>query len=119
MRTLVAIAALLGAACIPEEGPLMEPGDDCLHCHGGGEEDARSWTVAGTWGGQGNQVFIRDAQGKSFTLHTNQVGNFYTAEPLAFPLEVAVNGASMPGGVAAAEASCNRCHGNGPGSGGD
>jgi hypothetical protein len=113
-----ALAALLLAsvACIPEEGPMMEPGSDCLECHGGGE--GRRWTVAGTWGGQGRQVVIVDAAGKSFTLHTNRAGNFWSAEPVAFPLRVSVDGAAMPNAVAAADASCNRCHGNGPGSGG-
>jgi hypothetical protein len=28
-------AALLALACVPSEGPLMEPGRDCLECHGG------------------------------------------------------------------------------------
>ncbi len=105
--------AFLLAACIPEEGPLMEPGSDCMECHDGGE--ARHWTAAGTFGGQGNAVSITDAKGRSFTLRTNQAGNFYTAEPLAFPLRVSVNGAAMPGLVT--DGSCNRCHGDGGGGG--
>jgi len=112
MRAALAVAVLLGtASCIPEEGPLMKPGSDCLDCHGGGE--ARTWTVAGTWGGQGNQAHLQDAAGKSFTLHTNQVGNFYTAESLTFPLRVSVNGKPMPDAVT--NGSCNTCHGRGGG----
>lgn len=112
MRRALLLLLLGGAAaCIPEEGPMMKPGSDCLECHGGGEEDARRWTVAGTWGGQGNQVALRDAGGKTVSLHTNRAGNFWTAEPLAFPLRVSVNGQAMAAAVA--QGSCNRCHGSG------
>jgi hypothetical protein len=114
IRAAALAALLLLAACIPEEGPMMEPGSDCLECHGGGE--ARRWTVAGTWRGQGNQVFVQDAGGKSLTLHTNQAGNFWTAEPLTFPLRVVrVNGQTMPATPVVSQGSCNRCHGGGGG----
>lgn len=119
-------AALLGAAgCIPEEGPMMEPGSDCLECHGGGE--APRWTVAGTCGssmgcfGQGNRVEVRDAGGRVVTVRTNRAGNFWTAEPLRFPITVAVNGRVMPGPpdgenlTTARDGSCNRCHDSGGG----
>jgi hypothetical protein len=120
MRRLAVLAGLLGAACIPNPGPTMSPGQDCLECHGngGGEEDAVAWTVAGTWSGQGLHVDIQDAAGKSFTLRTNQVGNFYTREPVRFPLRVAVDGQAMPNTIT--YGGCNRsgCHGNGGGGGG-
>ena len=126
-----ALAALLlaSAGCIPEEGPMMKPGSDCLECHGGGE--GRRWTVAGTVGGStgvpmggtrgtlGQQIGIVDAAGKSFSLRVNKAGNFWSAEPVTFPLQVGIDGVPMPAPVTAADASCNRCHGNGPGSGGD
>ncbi len=122
----VAIAALVSAGCIPDPGPMMRPGEDCLGCHGGGggEEDAVAWTVAGTWNGQGANtwagtgmsVSIRDSAGKSFTIRTNQAGNFYTRESVTFPLTVAVDGRPMSGTVA--DGSCNRCHGYGGGGGG-
>jgi len=114
--TCVAALLLMSAACVPEEGPMMEPGSDCLECHDGGE--APRWTVAGTWSGLGRQVAIVDAAGKSFSRHTNQAGNFWTSEPVTFPLRVSVDGVPMPNAVNAADASCNRCHGDGPGSGG-
>jgi hypothetical protein len=129
-RLAAAAAALLAAACIPEEGPMMEPGHDCMECHGGrgGEEDAVAWTVAGTYGSQGSKVSIRDAAGKSFTLTANQAGNFYTREPVTFPITVAVDGQYMPpaGGVPGSGGigllsppnnSCNRsgCHSGGGG----
>ena len=111
MNRALAAAVLVFAGCAPEEGPLMEPGADCLGCHDG--DEARLWTAAGTWGGQGNQVSLRDANGKSFTLGTNQAGNFYTAESLAFPLQVSVNGETMPDAVT--YGGCNSCHGDGGG----
>jgi hypothetical protein len=59
-----------------------------------------------------------DAAGKSFSLHTNQAGNFWSAEPVTFPLRVGVDGIAMPAAVTASGASCNRCHGSGRGGGG-
>jgi hypothetical protein len=122
-RTALTALLLASAACIPDPGPMMRPGSDCLGCHGGGrsEGEARRWTVAGTgfdaWTGQGHQVAIVDADGKSFSLHTNEAGNFWSAEPVTVPLQVSIDGAAMSAPVAALDASCNRCHGNGPGSG--
>ena len=117
-----AIAALLTAACIPEPGPMMSPGEPCLDCHGGGggEEDAVAWTVAGTWSGQGLHVDIQDSAGKSFTIRTNQAGNFYTREPLQFPIRVAVEGQQMnqPTLLSPPLNDCNRCHGGGGDGGG-
>jgi hypothetical protein len=105
------------AACIPEEGPMMEPGSNCMECHDGGE--GRKWTVAGTWSGQGRQVVIVDAAGKTFTLHTNQAGNFWSSEPISYPLRVSVDGSAMPSAVTSGGGSCNTCHGFGGGGGGD
>lgn len=113
MRVAFATAVLVAVACVPSEGPLMEPGRDCLQCHGAG--GAKRWTVAGTtWSGvaptaQGARIAITDAGGKSFTLKANQVGNFYSAEPLTFPLTVSVNGKPMPDPVK--YGGCNMCHG--------
>ncbi len=114
----LAAAALAAAGCIPDPGPMMRPGADCLECHGGGggEEDAVAWTVAGTWTGEGLHVSIQDAAGKSFTLRTNQAGNFYTREAVQLPLTVAVEAAPMPGQVT--YGGCNRCHGSGGDGGG-
>jgi hypothetical protein len=122
MKRLLAVVALAAAACIPEEGPMMEPGAPCLDCHGGGggEEDAVAWTVAGTWSGQGLHVYIQDVAGKSFTIRTNQAGSFYTREPLQFPIRVAVEGVFMnqPAQLSPPDNDCNRCHGSGGEGGG-
>jgi hypothetical protein len=110
MRSAAAVVAALLAltACVPEEGPSMNPGEDCLGCHSG--DEARTWTVAGTFS-RGAAVDVLDAAGKSFTLRGNAVGNFYSAESVRFPLTVRVDGAQMT--TPAAYGGCNRCHGNG------
>jgi hypothetical protein len=110
MRRAAAFALLAGlAACVPANGPLMAPGQDCLGCHNG--DDARRWTAAGTFPGRGRTVVLAEANGNTITLRTNSVGNFYTAEPLAFPLRVTVDGVSMPNTVT--YGGCNLCHGSG------
>jgi hypothetical protein len=120
-----ALALLVAVGCTPADGPMMAPGEDCLRCHGRGEaddEDGPTWTVAGTVypsettedpgaGVRGATISVRDANGKSFDLRSNRAGNFYSAEPLAFPIEVAVNGRGghrQP--TPLADGSCNRCH---------
>ena len=124
---LAAAAALAAAACTPANGPLMDPGADCLGCHTGGS-GAKRWTVAGTIyegdvGGvrgpavKGANVTITDANAWTFQLRTNDAGNFYTAEPVVFPLKVCVDrhgtNACMDEPVPAGMGSCNVCHGPG------
>lgn len=114
VRPALALASLLGAACsAPAYGPLMAAGEDCLACHDGAT--ARRWTAAGTWA-PGAHVTITDAAGRSISLRGNQVGNFYTAEALAFPITLAVDGHRMP--APATYGGCNRCHGPGGAAGG-
>lgn len=119
MRSVgAAVAVVLAAGCAPSKGPLMAPGQDCLACHTGGH--ARRWTVAGTWT-RGARITVVDANGRSLTMTGNQVGNFYTAESLAFPLQsVTVDGTPMPANASSCAnafdyGGCNRCHaGGGP-----
>jgi hypothetical protein len=130
VRRTAAAALLALSACIPEEGPMMAAGQDCMECHssGGGEEEARPWTVAGTIAGRrGAHVTITDKNGWSFTLHSNQAGNFYTAEGVALPLRaITVDGSAMSATDMAKTAaqrhpgSCNAsgCHPGGVGGGG-
>jgi hypothetical protein len=133
----VALAAV-AAGCVPEEGPLMSPGADCLECHGGGaggggndlrgvgtssgEEDGPRWTFAGTvfptrgapasGGLRGAKVRVTDARGRTITLETNQAGNFYTAERLTFPLRATVEhgGQSATMDRQIDYGGCNACH---------
>jgi hypothetical protein len=114
------LGLLVSAACIPENGPTMSPGEDCLSCHDGG--DAPRWTVAGTVyqapdadvndGVRGVAIHLRDADGRAITIRSNDAGNFFTAERLRFPLTVAVEKAGerheMPEPVE--YGGCNRCH---------
>jgi hypothetical protein len=118
---IVSIAAV-AAACEPTNGPLMKPGSDCLGCHDG--HAAKRWTIAGTiYDGpvdapgaavEGATVRITDATGWTLERETNQAGNFYTAEHVAFPIQVCVtrHGAEacmtepVPSGT-----GCNACHG--------
>jgi hypothetical protein len=124
------IVAIAVAACTPTNGPLMRPGDDCLRCHGGSPggtegmrvQHATPWSLAGTVypsvdadanaGIEGVDVQVNDATGFAFTLHSNLVGNFYSAETVAFPVRVCV---SRDGSVTCMEGpaphgACNFCH---------
>lgn len=124
------LMALLAAGCVPEEGPAMDPGQNCLRCHGGvpagsgkSHSDARAWSFAGTVytsfsaaateGIQGATVTVTDATGRTLSVRSNAVGNFYTAETMTPPLQgicVECNGVSrcMPG--TAPHGACNFCH---------
>ena len=123
MRAFVLIAALAAACGIPDESPVMQPGQDCFQCHG---RNAQAWSVAGTIypaadsaasaGFGGAKVFLTDAQGRAFTLTSNSAGNFYTAEPLKFPLHVEAdaNGVRMAMSAPVTSGSCNTCHAQPP-----
>lgn len=115
-------AALLAAAtsgCLEQTGPTMEPGKDCMTCHG---EVAPAWTVAGTVfsspdagadaGFEGTQVLVLDSDGKALTLSANSSGNFYTAEPLAFPIRVELQRGNKRMAMSDSPplGSCNHCH---------
>lgn len=114
MKSAALPVLLLAGACIPEEGPMMAPFQDCLGCHGAGGE-ARAWTVAGTWA-KGARVTVTDANGKVVALRGNDAGNFYTAEPLVFPLTASVDGRLMARRATPAVplplayGGCNVCH---------
>ena len=119
--------------------PVMDPGLDCLTCHSAGSSTScstspcraawRPWSLAGTVYGSpdagtadgvaGVQVVVTDSTGKTLTLVSNAAGNFYTAEPLSFPLaslmvqngkhRMAMNldpSIAMPPQIG----SCNLCH---------
>jgi hypothetical protein len=118
MRRILA-AGLLLAACVPEESPLMRPGQDCMSCHAGQQ---MPWTVAGTVydaydadenaGLEAAVVTVKDAEGRTLHLRSNPAGNFFTAEPLVFPVEVEVlkDGRRFAMGMPAPHGACNACH---------
>lgn len=122
----VALTGLLLAACgdfLDPTSETMAPGQDCLACHRmGGVAAERPFTVAGTVfpapdasvmaGVAGAQVVIADAYGSTWTLVSNDAGNFFTGDPIAFPAAVEVR---FGGRVAAMSRSltsgaCNACH---------
>jgi hypothetical protein len=115
MRRLAAAALLiLVNSCVPQEGPMMSPFEDCLSCHSSGG-DARTWTAAGTFF-KGAKVQIVDQNGKTVSLRGNNAGNFYTAEGLAFPITISVDGVLMATTTApttpltSSYGGCNACH---------
>ena len=97
-RTRPLLLALALWGCTPTNSPVMNPGQDCMTCHCTGDASCTAsslpWTAAGTvfqdyqsdatGGVQGVHVLITDAMGKQLDLVTNEAGNFYTAEPLAY-----------------------------------
>ncbi len=130
-RVQFAVAAVALGACVPDNGPTMRPGEDCLRCHGGspyanvggGEtRHATPWSLAGTVyptagaaasaGIEGVDVQVTDASGATFVLHSNLVGNFYSAEKVAFPIRVCVarNGATRCMESSSPNGACNGCH---------
>ena len=125
-RACIALLITALTACgIPERGPLMSAGEDCLSCHGSatGLEQGPTWSVAGTVfdtfsaaseeGVGGAEVRLTDKNGRELSLTSNHAGNFYTAEPLAFPLQRACverNGEVFCMRRDVPDGSCNSCH---------
>jgi hypothetical protein len=117
---LAAALALVAAACgVPDHGPTMEPGNDCMDCHG---SVATSFTAAGTVysehgdradAGVANvQVHLVGSDGREVVAQTNSAGNFYTKERIAFPAQVRIekDGRQQVMELPAQEGRCNRCH---------
>ena len=117
--------SVLGGCSVPENSPMMRPGEDCLTCHGPGA--SRHWYAAGTVyaepqaaagdGVQGAEVVITDGNGRRIRLTTNGAGNFYTAETLVFPatiVEVRRGGKVNQMPTQPPEGGCNSCHTGAP-----
>jgi hypothetical protein len=100
--------------------PLMHPGRDCKQCH--------DFVVAGTVypeeglndandcaGISGVSVLVEDADGKMFSLETNEAGNFYMSRgsgSLRFPLSLSAETPSETRRMAtlAGTGACASCH---------
>lgn len=120
----LALAAAAAGCGIPAEGPMMQPGRNCLACHSAGGRADPPWTAAGTVfprvddpasaGVQGVQVTLVDAAGRSVSLRTNAAGNFYTREPLRFPVRASIerDGVRRAMVAPAPHGACNGCHGD-------
>ena len=108
-----------------EESPRMHPGGDCIGCHASRGEGPR-YLVAGTvfeqlgepddcFGIDGVTVEITDAEGRTWSLATNDAGNFFLPAgegPLALPYRAAVvvDGARTEMATPQSEGSCATCH---------
>ena len=121
MRVAAVTLCLVALGCgIPEHGPMMEPGQDCLACHGA--DSKRHWTAAGTVfptpdakldeGLQGVEVSLTDSKNRTIRMTTNGAGNFYTAETLFFPVNVAIKFKDVEMKMAdrPPQGACNSCH---------
>lgn len=119
------------AAAHLEPTGRMLPGRVCQECHRPGGQARDAWTASGTIyeerGASCNGGGVADARveligmdGKvQVSMQTNSAGNFYTAQPLVFPVRVRVSkgdrAEEMLGTVGVA--SCAACHQQ-PGQGG-
>ena len=114
--------------CIPKSATALDghhnAGADCLTCHNGNVAGANKFYVAGTLftavtGGTGvaqATIEITDSAGKKLPLVTanaTAIGNFYTEQPVTFPITVRAsscpNTQKMTAAVTGAE-GCNSCH---------
>jgi hypothetical protein len=80
-------------------GPLMRPGANCLRCHvASGEASRKPFSFGGTVfpkadsevcdGVAGVTIRATDSTGKVVEAVSNEVGNFWSAEPLTPPLSL-------------------------------
>ncbi len=107
----------------------MRPGGECIDCHDNGPKDGPPFALAGTVypsahepndcdGANGTstsaEVIVIDANGKTFTMAVNPVGNFYyeTEEPFAFPYRAKVVSEGRERLMAGEQTTgdCNGCH---------
>ncbi|AKU93667.1 hypothetical protein AKJ09_00331 [Labilithrix luteola] len=105
---------------------LMHPGRACITCHKT-QRNAPSFSIAGTVfpsahepddcnGTNGTKpavtVTITDANGKTYDLQVNGVGNFYSQASIATPFHAKVTSNGQTREMTAAQTSgdCNSCH---------
>jgi hypothetical protein len=117
----------LAVDCVPRVAATVDghhnPGTDCGTCHGGALPAAPAFTIAGTLfsaisGGTpvaGATIEVVQPNGTKIKLVTATNGNFYTEEPVTFPVTTRASGCPAPARpmiatVATAGGSCNSCH---------
>ena len=131
MRALLLTTCVALAACVPEEGPWMDPGSNCMVCHAEKRSASdRAWSVAGTTQNlslgagpapelAGATISFTDASGKTHSMTSNGAGNFYTAESVTFPLsDISITRDGQPPRIMPIKAksgACNECHTDGSG----
>ncbi len=124
------VDAMPGVDCeeeaLPNGGGQHNPGLSCIvgGCHDGNTQDVPLWTMAGTAYVDiqgtaplvGGTIVVTDANDQELKLITARNGNFYTAQPIAYPVQVkgslCPNTIEMVSPVEANGASCNLggCH---------
>ncbi|MBZ4418473.1 hypothetical protein [Myxococcus sp. RHSTA-1-4] len=107
------------------ESALMHPGGDCIDCHS--RKDGPRFVVAGTVaasrrdaddcaGVEGADVIITDANQKTYTLKTNEAGNFFLhagdAQGFALPFTARVSYQGTVRDMVTPQSSgaCASCH---------
>jgi hypothetical protein len=129
LRRGLVLALPLAVACsLDPDDPkaLRNLGDECVGCHRPGQKAAQwPFTAGGTIyrtasddavpGLENVRITLTDARGRTVRLRSNRAGNFWTTEPLAFPVAVEAqrDGAERKAAVAAgpcASGGCNACH---------
>lgn len=127
---LLAAAAALGCSDPNQTEALRNLGDDCLSCHKpGGKAQKSLFTLGGTVyrtasddpvpGLAGVRLALTGADGRRLELATNEKGNFWSKEKVAFPVAVEVwrEGVDARRGVGpgpCAHGACNDCHARPP-----
>jgi hypothetical protein len=101
-------------------GELMLPGTDCASCHRTDGHASAIFSVAGTVfeGKQcaapasGATIHVRDSNGATLNLHSNEVGNFVSSTALTPPLSVSVEAGGFVRTMKAPvmTGSCGSCH---------
>jgi len=108
--------ATLAVALVGCQYSEMHPGDACGRCHGG---EAPRFGAAGTlysdpWDGEaveGATIDVIDADGRTASMRSNDVGNFYTDTPIRPPFQIKVwKGTQLASMHNAMSGDCNRCH---------
>lgn len=99
---------------------LMLPGTDCLSCHQEGGHAVNAFSAGGTVFARpdcpeprpGAIVHIQDDEGTELDLPVNEVGNFWSTDPLAPPfiVEVEFDGETAYKDFEVDSLSCNECH---------
>jgi len=96
-------------------------GQDCLNgCHNHGFTLAGTlYNAAGTAALPGASITVKDANGATFDMVAQQNGNFYTSNPIAFPITVYASecpaSTPMTSAIATGNGGCNKsgCHATG------
>jgi hypothetical protein len=114
-----------GRIAAGSEGPNMDPGQACIACHASNE--GPDFILAGTVyptahepnncvdavaSAAGATVVIVDAANRTYTLHVNAVGSFYSSTPITTPFraKVVVGTSERVMSTAQTSGDCNGCH---------